>query len=126
MRLFGKYVGMKIAFAFMAIAFVALFGLVVMLLWNWLMPMIFGLPELTYLQAAGLLLLSKIFFSGGWKKGHRGPGGRSWKNHYMSKWASMTPEEKERMKEKYRNKYCGFDIEEQETDSLDSSNESKE
>ena len=27
------------------------------LLWNWLMPMIFGLPKITLLQALGLLTL---------------------------------------------------------------------
>lgn len=39
-----------------------LFGLVVMWLWNWLMPEIFGLQELSYWQAWGLLLLSSILF----------------------------------------------------------------
>lgn len=32
------------------------------LLWNWLMPMIFGLPKITLLQALGLLTLSNIMF----------------------------------------------------------------
>jgi len=35
---------------------------VVMLLWNWLMPAIFGLTKLTYWQAWGLLILSSILF----------------------------------------------------------------
>jgi len=30
------------------------------LLWNWLMPVIFGLPEITILQAFGLLILSGL------------------------------------------------------------------
>jgi hypothetical protein len=38
------------------------FGLVVMLLWNWLMPTIFGLIEVTYWQAWGIFLLAKILF----------------------------------------------------------------
>jgi len=42
----------------------AVFGAAVMLLWNALLPQIFGLPELNYLQAAGLLLLSRILFGG--------------------------------------------------------------
>jgi hypothetical protein len=33
-----------------------------MLLWNWLMPNIFGLPEITFWQAIGLNLLSTILF----------------------------------------------------------------
>lgn len=52
-----------------AVAFVALFSLFVMLLWNWLMPAIFGLARITYLQSAGLLVLSKIIFSGFGKRG---------------------------------------------------------
>ena len=35
-----------------------------MLLWNWLMPEIFGLKELTYWQAWGLMILSCILFKG--------------------------------------------------------------
>jgi hypothetical protein len=34
----------------------------VMLLWDWLMPEIFGLPEITLLQALGLIVLSGILF----------------------------------------------------------------
>ena len=32
------------------------------LLWNWLMPMIFGLPKITLLQALGLLILSNLMY----------------------------------------------------------------
>jgi len=38
------------------------FALPTLLLWNWLMPYIFGLPEIGFGQAAGLLLLSGIVF----------------------------------------------------------------
>lgn len=41
-----------------------LFGFVVMWLWNWLMPEIFGLATLTYWQAVGLFILLKIFLGG--------------------------------------------------------------
>jgi hypothetical protein len=37
-------------------------GLPLMLLWNWLMPTIFGLPEITFWQAVGLNMLSGILF----------------------------------------------------------------
>lgn len=48
-----------------ALGFVALLaGLPVMLLWNWLMPKIFGLPELTFLQAFGMFWLTSILFKG--------------------------------------------------------------
>lgn len=34
----------------------------VMLLWNWLMPVIFGLPAISFWQALGLNLLSGFLF----------------------------------------------------------------
>ncbi len=34
-------------------------------LWNWLMPIIFKLPEITFWQALGLNFLSGIFFKKG-------------------------------------------------------------
>ena len=52
------------------IILVALVSLILQLLWNWLMPVIFGLTEITYWQAVGLLLLSKILFTGLHKKSH--------------------------------------------------------
>lgn len=33
-----------------------------MLLWNWLMPMIFGLKTLTFWQSFGVMLLSSFLF----------------------------------------------------------------
>ena len=46
------------------ILFLGLFSLLVFLLWNWLMPAIFGLTTISYLQALGLLVFSKILFFG--------------------------------------------------------------
>lgn len=34
----------------------------VQLLWNWLMPVIFGLPAISFWQSAGLMLLVSILF----------------------------------------------------------------
>lgn len=48
-----------------AAAFALVLGLVVMLLWNWLMPQLFGLSVIGYWQAWGLVLLSHILFKGG-------------------------------------------------------------
>ncbi|MCK5128969.1 MAG: NADH-quinone oxidoreductase subunit K [Clostridiales bacterium] len=53
-----KIIGMVI----LGIAVAILFGFVVMWLWNWLMPMIFGLTTITYWQAVGLFVLAKIIF----------------------------------------------------------------
>jgi membrane protein required for beta-lactamase induction len=41
---------------------IVLLGYPLMLLWNWLMPIIFGLPEITFWQAIGLNFLSTILF----------------------------------------------------------------
>jgi hypothetical protein len=46
---------------FIAIVIVLL-GYPVMLLWNWLMPEIFGLSEITFWQAIGLNVLCTILF----------------------------------------------------------------
>jgi len=41
---------------------IVILGYPLMLLWNWLLPDIFGLPEITFWQAIGLNLLSTILF----------------------------------------------------------------
>lgn len=40
----------------------AIMSLPVMLLWDWLMPTIFGLSEITWFQAWGLMFLCGILF----------------------------------------------------------------
>jgi hypothetical protein len=70
-RSLGEKIGLGMGFGILGIGLVFLFGLVVMALWNWLMPEIFGLKQLNYWQAWGLLLLSCILF------GRLGSGGSS-------------------------------------------------
>jgi hypothetical protein len=50
------------AFLGMIAIVIVLLGYPLMLLWNWLMPILFGLPEITLWQALGLNLLSTILF----------------------------------------------------------------
>lgn len=53
-------------------ALITLFGYIIMCLWNWLMPELFGLTTITYLQAIGLFILFKILLGGiGGGKGHK-------------------------------------------------------
>jgi hypothetical protein len=40
----------------------AIWSLPIMLLWDWLMPSLFGLPEITWLQAWGLMFLVGLLF----------------------------------------------------------------
>ncbi len=59
--------------------FITLGGVLVMQLWNWLLPGLFGWREITFWQALGLLLLCRILFGG---LGHGG--GRGFRRHRMS------------------------------------------
>jgi hypothetical protein len=59
-----------IGFGILGLAFALLCGWVVMLLWNWLMPDIFGLKQITYWQAWGLFILSSLLFKGMGHGGH--------------------------------------------------------
>jgi len=85
---FGKFV-------VLGIGFFALFTYVVMLLWNWLLPELFNGPLITYWQTLGILVLSKILFTG--LGGHRRDGrswrSRNWKHDHMrSHWKSKFEE----------------------------------
>ena len=51
-------------FGLLGIGGMILFTFVVMWLWNWLVPELFKGPVLGYWQTLGLLVLSKILFSG--------------------------------------------------------------
>jgi hypothetical protein len=84
--------------------FVALGGAVVRLLWNWLLPPLFGWPQITFWQALALLALCRILFGGLGMHTH----GRSNVGRRMAaRWASMTPEERERFRQGMRER-CGF------------------
>jgi hypothetical protein len=77
--------------------FIALGGAVVMSLWNWLLPPLFGWGQITFWQALGLLALCRILFGG---FGFRGP-------RRSRRWERMTPEERERFRQGMRSR-CGF------------------
>jgi hypothetical protein len=72
-RTLGEKILLGVGFALMGLGFFALAGWIVMLLWNWLMPEIFSLKQVTYWQAWGLLLLSSILFKGFGSKSHTEP-----------------------------------------------------
>ena len=77
----------------LVVAGIAAVGWVVMLLWNWLMPALFsGANTINYLQALGLLVLSRILF-GGLRHGCHGDHGR-----WHRRLENMTPEEREKFK----------------------------
>ncbi len=57
-----KLVGIVLGGVLLVVALLAALGLAVMLLWNWLMPEIFGLPSLGFVQAVGLTVLCHLLF----------------------------------------------------------------
>ena len=105
----GKKIVKVVLLVIVGIALAFGFVLATMYLWNWLVPDLFNGPVITFWQALGLLVLSKILFSGFGKGGHRGGGSwkqHYWKSHLKEKWNTMTPSERERLKEKIRGKWC--------------------
>jgi len=59
-----KIVGWVILGAIAIVGFSFLFGYFVMLLWNWLMPELFGLATITFWKAFGIILLARLIFGG--------------------------------------------------------------
>jgi hypothetical protein len=86
--------------------FAWLFGEVVMHLWNWLLPGLFKLPQITFWQALGLLVLSRILFGG--FGGHNKNRSR-WGQPSQARWAKMTPEEREKFRQRLRARCGSFD-----------------
>jgi hypothetical protein len=93
MRRFWVFRGLK--FLVLVAVAVAVFGLVVMGLWNWLTPALFGWKEISYGQALALLVLSKILLGGFHRPWGFGMHGR---HRMLHRWESMTPEEREKFR----------------------------
>src|SRR5262245_48694334 len=75
----ARGIAIGIAFAIAFVLFILLGGQVVQWLWNWLLPDIFGLRQITFWQALGLLALSRILFGSFGRGG--GPRRDSGKRH---------------------------------------------
>jgi len=76
------------------VAFVAVGGLVVQQLWNWLLPPISGWHEVTYWEALGILALSRILFGG--LAGFPRP---NYRRSTAERWERLTPEQRERFRQ---------------------------
>ena len=85
---------------------VGVFGGAVMLLWNALLPDLFGWRPIGFVQALGLLVLARILFGrfGGWGRGHHHNG---WRSRMMERYEQMTPEEREKFQAGFRGR-CGW------------------
>lgn len=83
--------------------FVWIGGEIVMHLWNWLLPPLFGWKLIGFWQALGLLILCRVLF-GGWGGGGGARGRR--RRHFDERWERLTPEEREKMRQSWRGA-CG-------------------
>ncbi len=97
----------------------AITSAIVMFLWNALIPALFAGPVLTYWQAAGLLILSKIFFGAmgkgfGRHRHHHYPD-EIWKRKLKEKYESMSPEEKEKFRTRCRVKFSAMEFDEKDS-----------
>ena len=95
----GRKIARVLKFVVLALVAAALMSFVVMRLWNWVMPPVFGLHEIGYWQALALLALTRILF-GGFRRGFGGGfgPGMHWRRRMMERWAQMTPEEREKFR----------------------------
>jgi uncharacterized membrane protein len=84
--------------------FIVIGGAVVMQLWNWLLPSLFGWHQITFWQALGILALCRILFGG---FGHHDFHRSRFRRRMAERWGRMTPEERERFRQGLRGR-CGF------------------
>jgi len=84
--------------------FIWIGGEVVMHLWNWLLPALFGWRLITFWQALGLLVLCRILFGG---YGGHGHDNSKWRGPKDKRWEGMTPEEREKFRQDIRSRWCG-------------------
>lgn len=89
---------------FVAVAVLA-FGFLVMTLWNNLLPEILGVQTISFVQALGILLLSKILFGGFGGRGHSGYRKKKWMD-MKQKFSGMSVEEREKFKAEWKHR-CG-------------------
>jgi len=76
-----KKIGWIIGGVFLAVFLAFIFGYFVMLLWNWIMPLLFGLPEIDYWLAFGIIILGRLIF-GGFGGGHCNHKDHTCENHH--------------------------------------------
>ena len=86
------------------LVFVAVGSQIVLHLWNWLLPPLFGWRQITFWQALGILALCRILFGGhGW----HGFGRSNLRRRMEGRCGNMTPEEREQFRQRMRERF-GF------------------
>jgi hypothetical protein len=85
--------------------FIFVGGEVVLHLWNWLLPTLFGWRQITFWQGVGLLALCRVLFGG---FGGRGFHRSNFRRRMNERWENMTPEEREKFRGGMRGQCGGF------------------
>jgi len=98
----------KRRFLFMPIFVIGLFTLsgIVMFLWNSIIPTISGVLPLTYWQAMGILILSRILFGGFRFRGHHGYRPPFMYPSIRNKFMEMNDQEREQFKNQWKERCC--------------------
>jgi hypothetical protein len=84
--------------------FIAIGGEIVRQLWNWLLPALFGLPQVTFWQALGLLILCRVLFGG---FGGHGSARSGMRRRLAERHDDLSPEERDRLRQHMRERF-GF------------------
>lgn len=109
-------------FAPLAILGILLFtfigGQIVLLLWNWLLPPLFGISQISFWQALGILVLCRILFGGFGMNGSQRSNSRRGVSDRIAdrvaervaerldeRYENMTPEERERFRQRVRERW---------------------
>jgi hypothetical protein len=84
-------------------AFITIGGEVVLHLWNWLLPALFGWRQITFWQAVGLLALCRILFGGVSGRGCHRP---NYRRRMAEHWERL--EERRNLRQGMRSATGGF------------------
>ena len=84
------------------VVFIAIGGEVVLHLWNWLLPTLFGWRQITFWQAVGVLALCRILFGG---LGGHGSHRSNFRRRMAERCERMTPEEWEKFRQGFLDRW---------------------
>ena len=99
----------KMRFIFNLAVSIVFFGVATMWLWNSLMPEIFKLPQLSFSQAVGLLVLTRVLFGGfGILKDMGHFMARKERQAIIENWHSLSPEQRAIYLERIRSRHGKF------------------
>jgi Ca2+/H+ antiporter, TMEM165/GDT1 family len=85
-----------------------LVGWIVMSLWNNVLVEVVDVSRISFWQAWGLLILSRMLFGGFGGSSRSRSSGSYWKKRMQEKWATMSTEEREQFRARWKNGKWGY------------------